>query len=183
MMLNKFKIWTIVLLILSIVLLGSLGYIWKVKNDQINSLNSQILNLNSDIQTKNKQIESLDESLKLVKFVCIFYSYECREQYTEKLRLKFLDSNGIKDAKYQGGATGQNYYKYFLDPQPDFPLKMREFIKAKCPTQIYNVPGKLFSRYIYEHNNKEISIIMDDDTVEILCAWTYDQSTDSYIKI
>ena len=57
---------------------------------------------------------------------------------------------------------------------------MREFIKTNCPSQMYSTPGKLFSRYIYDINGNELSIVMDEETVDILCSWIYDKSADSY---
>ena len=45
---------------------------------------------------------------------------------------------------------------------------------------MYKTPGKLFSRYVYDINGNELSIVMDEETVEIICSWVYNVSSDFY---
>ena len=100
----------------------------------------------------------------------------------EKLRMEFLTENNLENAKYKYSATGQNYYKYFRDPRPintHAPVNLREFIKANCPSHIYDTSG-VFSRYAYDVNGRELSILFDEQTGDFSCSWIYDESTDTY---
>ena len=94
--------------------------------------------------------------------------------------MEFLTENNLEDAKYKYSETGQNYYKYFLDPLSiDAPINMRGFIKANCPSHIYDTRG-VFSRYAYDVDGSELSILIDEQTGDITCSWIYDKSTDTY---
>ena len=178
---SNFKVGFIISIIAVLILIGSVVYIWNTKTQEIDSLNTQVTSLNSEIQLKTQEIIKLDESFKLVKFSCLF-NLRCKEDYNERLRQRFLESNNLEDAQYQYVGTGQNYYKYFLESgnSIDLPLKLREFIENNCPDGMYKTPGKLFSRYVYDINGNELSIVMDEETVEIICSWVYNVSSDFY---
>jgi len=190
-MVEKNKIFLIISLIMIIILAGNLIYVYKIKIDEINSKNTEINQLNQNINNLNFQINSLNndlillkEDFNLVKFCCLF-NIDCKEDYNEKLRDKFLERNGLR-ATYKYVGSGLNYYKYFLSPTEveDLPANLKEFIKQNCPSKIYDTPGLLFSRYTYQlEENKVVEILMDDKTVEILCAWIKDESTGSFSKI
>lgn len=187
------KILLVVFAISTLVLASYLSYFSITKNNDIDSLNLQIQNLNNEINSKNQQIAKLDEDLKLAKFVCISFS-ACKDKYNEASRSKFLESAGLTTAEYKSRATGLNYYKYFIEPtgvteEKGFaadllPLKLKEFMKTNCPSETYNAPGRLFGRYDYTlGNDKQVSIVVDPETVEIKCAWIYDKTNDSYTKV
>ena len=186
-MANKFRVGFITSIVLLIIFTGILVYVWNTKTQEIKNLSSQLTSLNSKIEQKNQEIKKLDESLKLVKFVCIF-NLDCKEEYSEKLGNEFLKVHNLQNAKHKYEASGQNYYKYFLERGDtiDLPSKLRVFIESNCPKEMYTIPGKTdFIRRAYylderEEYASELSIVMDEETLDILCSWVYNPSTDSY---
>jgi len=64
------------------------------------------------------------------------------------------------------------------------PSNLRVFIESNCPKEIYTIPGKTdFIRHAYylderEEYANELSIVMDEETLDILCSWIYNPSTE-----
>lgn len=157
----------------------SLNAIILSKNREIETLSSKIVPLWTEISSQSKENNTELENLKIAKFSCLFDDI-CRDTYSKWLRIKYLNSKNKMDAVYQYASSGQNFYKYFLDPQKDFPLEMQTIIKSNCPSYIYDTPGKLFTRHQYSMNNDEISIITDQESFNIICSWIYNKATLQY---
>ena len=158
---NNFKVGFIIAVAVIIILAGAFVYVWKSKSAEIERLNTEVAGLNADIQSKDEAFAVLDKNLKLV-----------------------LRSVGV--GEHTALASGQNYNKYFADPYtPDLPPKLKTFLIAECPAEIYSVPDKLVRTYSFDMNAGQFvfNVITEEGPFgDILCSYIYNPAVDSYAK-
>ncbi len=204
---NKEKIISWISFVVVVLVLG--GVFWYVYQEQRNTIagfqdnlqklqqendtaNTKLVTTNKTLNETTKTLTKTSDELAIVKFVCSSFT-ECKQRMGKKLQERLLKRNGIDTFTEEGGGTGLNFYKYFLDPQkwggPDDPVsnEMLAFIKEQCPASIYNQPGFLVSKSRYRIDKTKIAEIIMDNAgsapSEILCAWTEDETTKQFQKI
>ena len=157
------------------------------------TINKTLVATNKTLSEVKKTLAKTNDELAVVKFVCSGFT-ECKQRMGEMLQERLLKRNGINTFTIEGGGTGLNFYKYFLDPQKwDGPWKgiisdeMLAFIKDHCPAKIYNQQGFLVAKNTYRINETKVAEIIfdnsDDGSSEILCAWTENEATKQFQKI
>ncbi|MDO8555736.1 MAG: hypothetical protein Q7R96_01005 [Nanoarchaeota archaeon] len=141
-----------------LILLVSLGYVWQSKSSEIKDLNVDIERLNTEITSLNADVQSNDKVMALV-----------------------LGSVGSGMHSYV--SSGQNYYKYFNDPDSlDLSPQLKAFVMKECPSQMYTVSNGLVRTYVFETGVGELGVVVDEVTDSVLCSYIHDVVLDSYAK-
>lgn len=155
----------IVIAILLFVLSSSKDTQISVLKKQLSSIDSKYsLELNETVLSYGKQIEEIEKSNNVLYSACISVT-ECKEIYNFNFRAEFLENAGLNGSKQLRREA------YLLKSgMPEFSEGM-DFVKKSCPAFKAWPLGTLYSLYHYSLKNDTIGVIMNDDTVNVHCAW------------
>ena len=182
-----------------LVLCGVFWYLYQEQKNTIAVFQDTMQRLQQESEAASKTLGEMTKTLAATKYelavirlVCSNNS-ECKRQIGDTLQKNLLTRNSIGTFTVEGRGSGLNFYKYFLDPQKwesygpyasILSTEMLVFIKAECPAKIYDRQGYLVSKNTYRIDKTNVvEIIFDEESGEIMCAWTENETTKQFQKI
>lgn len=159
------------LLGVSIVIAISLFILSSAKDTQISVLKKQVESIDSKYQ---EEVSGLSENSNVLYTSCISIT-QCKELYNFNIRTIFLEAAG-----FNGSKELRREAHLIKSGLPKFGEGL-DFMKENCPEFPAGPLGTLYSLYYYTFDNDTIGIIMDDDAVNVHCAWI--KKSGNYIQV